>query len=352
MGGIGITLQDVVCRHGTQRALDGLSLGIREGEFLVVLGASGCGKTTLLRAIAGFHPPDDGQILFNGRIVSGNGRFIPPEQRDLGIVFQSYALWPHMTVAGNVGFGLAVSSSAERRRRVSAALELVGLDSLATRHPAELSGGQRQRVALARCLAKAPAVVLMDEPLANLDPDLRDAVQREFVSMHQRLGSTFVYVTHDQAEALALADRIALMRGGRILECDEPQTIWSQPRSAEAARFLGGGTLIDVVAAEAAADGRCTVVLGGTELLARCAPAQAAGPAVLCVRPHDLALQADGPLFGVVKDARYRGSHWLVRVTLDAGAGTELEIVHCGVPPPEGGRTGIRVQDGWVLPDG
>ncbi|MGH7155325.1 MAG: ABC transporter ATP-binding protein [Acetobacteraceae bacterium] len=351
MGGVSITLQDVVCRHGTRHALDGIRLSIREGEFLVVLGASGCGKTTLLRAIAGFHPPDNGQILFNGRIVSGNGCFIPPEQRDLGIVFQSYALWPHMTVSGNVGFGLTGGRPEERRRRVAAALELVGLAAMASRRPAELSGGQRQRVALARCLAKAPAVVLMDEPLANLDPELRDAVQREFVSMHRRLGSTFVYVTHDQAEALALADRIALMQGGRILECDEPQTIWSRPRSAVAARFLGGGTLVDVAVAATAINGRCNVVLGGTELAARCGIAQAAGPAVLRVRPNDLALDAGGPLSAVVKDVRYRGSDWLVRVTLDGVEGTELEIVHRGVPPPEGARIGIRVLDGWVLPN-
>ncbi len=316
----------------------------------MVLGVSGCGKTTLLRAIAGFHRPQRGVVRIGPRIVSDAHRFIPPERRDLGIVFQSYALWPHMTVAGNVGFGLTRIGAAERRRRVLTALEQVGLAGLAERRPAELSGGQRQRVALARCLAKAPGIVLMDEPLANLDPALRGSVQLEFASMHRRLASTFVYVTHDQAEALALADRIALMKDGRILQCDAPRAMWDRPRNADVARFLGSGMLIDATVVSHEIDGRCRVALDRAEFQARCSAGQRPGPARLCLRAHDLALEAGAPLVAVVLDNRYQGNHWLVRAALGRAGGTELEIAHRGEPPALGAQTGICLLDGWILP--
>lgn len=343
-------LEDVVCRFDARRVLDGVSLDIAPGEFLVVLGASGCGKTTLLRAIAGFHRPAEGVVRLGQRMVSAPSRFVPPEDRGIGIVFQSYALWPHMTVAGNVGFGLGHIGPIERRQRVARALAQVGLAAMAGRRPAELSGGQRQRVALARCLAKAPGIVLMDEPLANLDPALRGAMQREFAAMRRELASTFVYVTHDQAEALALADRIALMEAGRILQCAAPQAIWERPESAGVARFLGC-LLIEAVVLSAPAGGCCRTAVGSSEIIARCRPTQDPGPARLAVRPHDLALADDAPLSATVLDGRYQGSHWLVRVAPHLENVMELEIAHRGEPPAAGARVGLSVLDGWVVPD-
>jgi len=349
-----IELADVVAGFAERRALDRVSLDIGAGEFLVVLGASGSGKTTLLRVIAGFHRPISGEVRIGGQVVSGNGRFVPVEDRGLGIVFQSYALWPHMSVAGNVGFALARRglSSAERQRRVTRALQQVGLENYATRRPMELSGGQRQRVALARCLAKAPAIVLLDEPLASLDPALRGTMQDEFVAMHQRLGSTFVYVTHDQSEALALADRIALMQQGRILQCDPPRVVHDCPANPSVARFVGGGALIPAIMLAPATDGRTRVKAADAEWLVRVGPGSTPGPITLCVRPHDLALAqaADpGSARAVVLDARYQGSHWLVRLRLEGG--TELEAVHGGEPPVRGKSVGLRILDGWVVPD-
>lgn len=349
-----IGLANVVAEFGARRALDRVSLDIGAGEFLVVLGASGCGKTTLLRVIAGLHRPSNGEVWIGGQMVSGNGRFVPVEDRGVGIVFQSYALWPHMSVAGNVGFALARRgvSRAERQRRVIQALQQVGLEDYAARRPMELSGGQRQRVALARCLARAPRIVLLDEPLASLDPGLRGAMQGELVTMHQRLGSTFVYVTHDQSEALGLADRIALMQQGRILQCDPPRVIYDCPASPAVARFVGGGTLIPAIMLAPATDGRARVRAADAEWLVRAGPGSASGPATLCVRPHDLALgqAADpGSVRAVVLEGRYQGSHWLVRVRLEGG--TELEAAHGGEPPARGKWVGLRILDGWVVPD-
>jgi iron(III) transport system ATP-binding protein len=349
-----IELADVVADFDERRALDRVSLDIGAGEFLVVLGPSGCGKTTLLRVIAGFHRPRSGEVRIGGQAVSGDSRFVPVEDRGLGIVFQSYALWPHMSVAGNVGFALARQgvTRAERRRRVTQALQQVGLEDYATRRPMELSGGQRQRVALARCLAKAPSIVLLDEPLASLDPTLRGAMQAEFVAMHQRLGSTFVYVTHDQSEALSLADRIALMRQGRILQCDPPRVIYDCPASPAVARFVGGGALVPAVMLVPASDGRTRVRVAEVEWLVRVGSRSAPGSVMLCLRPHDLALAqaADpGTARAVVVDARYQGSHWLVRVRMDDG--TELEAAQAGEAPARGERVGLQILDGWVVPD-
>jgi iron(III) transport system ATP-binding protein len=347
-----IELADVVAEFGERRALDRVSLDIGAGEFLVVLGASGCGKTTLLRVIAGFHRPRSGEVRIGGQVVSGQGRFVAVEDRGLGIVFQSYALWPHMPVAGNVGFALARRgvSRAERQRRVMQALQQVGLEDYATRRPMELSGGQRQRVALARCLAKAPGIVLLDEPLSSLDPTLRGAMQDEFVTMHQRLGSTFVYVTHDQSEALNLADRIALMQQGRILQCDPPRVIFDCPASPAVARFLGGGALVSAVMLAPATDGKTTVRVADADWLVRAGRNQAPGPVMLCLRAHDLAVvpAASASAGAVVLDARYQGSHWLIRARLDNG--TEVEAAHRGEPPAQGERVGLRILDGWVVP--
>jgi iron(III) transport system ATP-binding protein len=214
-----LTIDRVNKSFGTFQALADVSLEVADGEFMAILGASGCGKTTLLRQIAGFDKLDAGRILIGDTVVSAVHHHIPPERRRIGIVFQSYALWPHMSVAENVAYGLTVGGvkDPERARRVAAALTLVELEGFADRRPALLSGGQRQRVALARCLVTEPSLVLLDEPLANLDVNLRASMEDEFARFHARTATTMIYVTHDQAEAMALADHIAVM-GSRLLQ--------------------------------------------------------------------------------------------------------------------------------------
>jgi len=225
-----LTLDRVTKSFGGARALDDVTLAVEDGEFLAILGPSGCGKTTLLRLVAGFEMVSEGEIAIGAEILSAPGRHAPPEHRRMGIVFQSYALWPHMSVAENVAYALKVKGMerAERGQRVGAALRSVGLDGFADRRPASLSGGQRQRVALARCLAMEPALVLLDEPLSNLDAHLRAAMHAEFAAFHRRMRTTMIYITHDQAEAMALADRIAVMDKGRLLQAAAPSTLFRE----------------------------------------------------------------------------------------------------------------------------
>lgn len=354
MGGVSIDLSGVTCRFGDVRALDGIDLRIAEGEFPVVLGASGCGKTTLLRVVAGFHRPQSGTVRIGDRVVASPDRFIPPEDRDVAIVFQSYALWPHMSVAGNVGFALEQRGldRAGRRQAVTQALRQVGLEQHGERRPAALSGGQRQRVALARCLARSAGTVLLDEPLANLDPSLRGAMQTEFTAMREALGSTFLYVTHDQNEALALADRIALMADGRILQCDTPRHIYEHPANADVARFVGNAMLLPVTVASASS-GRANVRVEDCACEVRAPSGHPPGPATLAVRAHELAVapagRSDG-LVGYVIDVRYQGSHWLVRLEMGNIVPDGLEVLHHGEPPAPGERVNVRILDGWVLP--
>ena len=228
--------------YGDTVALDDVSIVLAEGEFVSLLGPSGCGKTTTLRSVAGFVQPDSGEVLLGGAPLLGR----PPHRRDIGVVFQSYALFPHMTVAGNVGFGLKMRdvSRTQMADQVGRALDLVGLGLLAARYPSELSGGQQQRVALARALVFEPRVLLLDEPLSNLDARLRGEMRDEIKVVTERLGMTTLFVTHDQAEALAMSDRVAVMRDGRILEAAAPEELTENPRTAFTAEFLGGRTVL------------------------------------------------------------------------------------------------------------
>ncbi|WP_430644873.1 ABC transporter ATP-binding protein [Agromyces sp. GXS1127] len=251
-----VELQRVTKRYGDAIAVDGLSLTIQPGEFISLLGPSGCGKTTTLRMIAGFEQPDAGDIRISGRSVLG----APPYRRDVNTVFQAYALFPHMTVAENVAYGLQQrrTPKAEVRQRVSEALDLVQMRRFADRKPTQLSGGQQQRVALARALVNRPSVLLLDEPLGALDRQLREEMQLELKLLQSRLGITFVFVTHDQGEALSMSDRIAIMRDGRIEQLADADTIYARPTSAYVAAFVGqqnffrgtateGGTAVDSV---------------------------------------------------------------------------------------------------------
>ncbi|WP_299435842.1 ABC transporter ATP-binding protein [uncultured Rhodospira sp.] len=356
-----LTLETVTKTFGATRAVDGVSLEVAAGEFVALLGPSGCGKSTLLRLLAGFERADAGAIRLGGRTMDGGGVHVPPERRSLGMVFQSYALWPHMTVAQNVGYALRVQKvpGPERRRRVAAALETVGLGALAERRPAALSGGQRQRVALARCLVKAPAVMLLDEPLANLDVHLRESMQTEFRRVHRETGATMVYVTHDQAEAMALADRVAVMNAGMVHQVDTPRALFERPADAMVATFVGKGTVLPVeVLAVAAPDGAsapCRVRLWGRDVEARAAPGTRPGPAYLCVRPDDLSLEAEssGTMPARVVTTLYQGATTLITVAPEQAPDTPLTLRYPGADvPPEGTRSGLRINAAWVVPDG
>ena len=232
-----LRLAGIEKRYGSTTAVAGMDLDVRDGEFMTLLGPSGCGKTTTLGLIAGFFPPTRGEIYVKGQAVAG----LPPFRRDIGVVFQDYALFPHMTAAENVAFGLRMRKvdSHETAKRVREALELVQLKNLGERRPLELSGGQRQRVALARALVIRPAVLLLDEPLSNLDLKLREEMRVEIATLQRRLGITTVFVTHDQGEALVMSDRIAVMNAGRIEQVGTPADIYERPATRFVAEFIG-----------------------------------------------------------------------------------------------------------------
>jgi iron(III) transport system ATP-binding protein len=312
MTAAGVDIERVSFGYGRTRVLEDVSLSIRKGEFFAFLGPSGSGKTTLLRLVAGFGTPDSGRILIGGRDATKE----PPWARNVGLVFQSYALWPHMTVAQNVAFGLERRrvGRAERDRRVKAVLDLVGLAQFAERRPAQLSGGQQQRVAIARTLAIEPDVLLLDEPLSNLDAGLRAGVRAELVELQRRLGLTTILVTHDQEEANAAADRMAVLNEGRVLQVGAPTELYDRPADRFVAGFLGTANLVEGIVAD-----------GGFRAgaLALAVPDASPGPATLALRPQALGLRRDGG--GVpahVVRSEFLGGH--VRYTLDLGEGILL----------------------------
>lgn len=314
MTAAGVEIERLSFGYGATRVLEDVSLSIAKGEFFAFLGPSGSGKTTLLRLIAGFGTPDCGRILISGRDATRE----PPWARNVGLVFQNYALWPHMTVAQNVAFGLERRRvpRAERERRVRAALDLVGLAHLTERRPAQLSGGQQQRVAIARTLAIEPEVLLLDEPLSNLDAGLRAGVRAELVELQRRLGLTTILVTHDQEEANAAADRMAVLNEGRVLQVGSPTELYDRPANRFVAGFLGTANLID---GEVAADG---FRAGGLALPLPDQPPP--GRATLALRPQALRLlrEGNGILPARVLRAEFLGGH--MRYTLEAGRDLHL----------------------------
>src|SRR4051794_19229943 len=241
-----VELESLTKRFGDAAALDGLTLTIAHGSLVCLLGPSGCGKTTTLRLVAGFIDPDRGTIRVGGRTVSEPGRSLPPERRRMSMIFQSYALWPHMTIADNVGYGLKLRrlDRAERERRVAAILDVAHLTELAERYPHELSGGQQQRAALARALVVEPETLLLDEPLSNLDANLREEMRFEIRRLHDAYKYTTIYVTHDQSEAMTTADTIVVMNRGRVEQVGSPEDIYQRPRSEFVARFIGGTNIL------------------------------------------------------------------------------------------------------------
>ena len=336
------------------QALNEVSLDVRDGEFIAILGPSGCGKTTLLRMIAGFETADGGQIQIGEKTVSGDGRHVPPEQRQVGIVFQNYALWPHMTVAENVGYSLKVAkiAKAERQRRVDEALALVDLTGYGDRRPANLSGGQRQRVALARCLVAAPSLVLFDEPLANLDVHLRAAMENEFAAFHKRTGTTIIYITHDQAEAMALADRIAVLDHGKLQQFDTPRRLYEEPASAMVASFIAHGMVLPAEIVSFAENGTCEVLTLGSRTRVRCSGTEMPrAQAELCIRAQDVELSDKGGFAVQVTRAVYRGGG--SRIEAVAVAKPELQL-HFEVNDPvrleEGQQVNLVIRNGWIIP--
>jgi spermidine/putrescine transport system ATP-binding protein len=311
-----VEIQDVAKRFGEVTAVGGVSLSIGRGEFFALLGPSGCGKTTLLRMIAGFETPDAGTIRIQGRDVTR----VPPHRRPVNMVFQQYALFPHLTVAENVGFGLRYRSLPAPK--VGEALALVRLDGLGERRPAQLSGGQRQRVALARALVLEPEVLLLDEPLAALDPNLRREVQIELKGLQRELGITFVFVTHDREEALAMSDRIAVMNQGRVEQVGSPAGVFEAPETEFVARFLGA-TNVFTAEVRRLEDGVLFLQLpDGTGLAVPAAGASRLRrePVRFVVRPEKLALRAvpspaEVSLAVTVEDRVYHGAstEWIVR---------------------------------------
>jgi iron(III) transport system ATP-binding protein len=295
-----------------------VDLTVQEGEFVALLGPSGCGKTTTLRMIAGFEVPTRGDILIRGRTVSGEGQFTPPERRDAGLVFQSYAVWPHMTVAANVGYPLKLRgmAPAERHAKVLQMLDLVQLHGLGDRFPHQLSGGQQQRVALARALCKEPAVLLLDEPLSNLDAQLRKEMRIEIKTLQRRLGITIVYVTHDQEEALSMADRIAVMGRGIVHQLGTPEQVFERPADRFVAEFMGCTTFLPC---EVAGPDRVRLLLGAEAPCLPCPLAPgASGRGVVGLRAQDVRLVADGAeaLTGHAELRTYRGGSFEVRVSI------------------------------------
>ncbi|MDO6485715.1 ABC transporter ATP-binding protein [Shimia thalassica] len=303
-------------------ALQDITTRFEDGEFIALLGPSGCGKTTLLRILAGFEAPSSGQIRIGTREMANaeTGTNLPPEERNIGFVFQSYALWPHMSVRRNVSYPLEIRrfSKAKISKHTDVALASTGLEAYADRMPSDLSGGQRQRVALARCLVSDPCAVLLDEPLANLDVALRATMQGVFTDFHKRTGATMVYVTHDQAEAMAMADRIAVMDQGRIQQFDTPQTLYERPKNRFVAEFVGRGTVVPVQEVKQDGSAQRARILGA-EVDVQSAQ-QAARVSHVCLRPENLTISESGDLRSKVARVTYMGGKYLLETVTDCGA--------------------------------
>ncbi len=342
-----IRLSSVRKTFGSHAALDDVSLEIGTGEFFVVLGPSGCGKSTLLRSIAGLEPIDGGEIHLGDRQVAGPKLHQPPEGRNVGVVFQSYALWPHMSVRANVAFPLetAKQSKSYVQARTNNCLATVELEPFADRKPADLSGGQRQRVALARCLAQGAETVLMDEPLANLDPHLRSAMEEELAEFHRKSGSTTLFITHDQREAMALADKVALMWDGKVLQADTPEMLYDRPVNEQVAGFIGRSTILsaEVLAVRGK---RALVSLAGQSVEVDCAEGQKMGSARLLVRPEHVVVAEDG-MSCTVQRVTYRGGYW-EGLALVEGDETPV-LINLTRKAVTGDTFRLKLTSAWVL---
>ena len=323
--------------YGPLEVLRGVDLSVAPGEIVCLLGASGCGKTTLLRLAAGLEPLQDGAIELGGQVIAEPGREVPPERRGVGFVFQDYALFPHLTVAGNIAFGLRFVAKAERGARVADALARVGLEAYGDAFPHMLSGGQQQRVALARALAPRPAVLLLDEAFASLDARLREQVRDDTLHVLQTSGIATLLVTHDSEEAMFMGDRIALMRDGRILQLGPPETLYFRPADRYVATFLGEVNRLP----GRVRGGRAETVLGALPA----GPLPDGAPAEVLVRPEGLRLGSEEAREAEVQACRLLGATTMVHLALPDGTGGLLHL-HARLPPGRRLARGERVTVG------
>jgi iron(III) transport system ATP-binding protein len=326
-------------RYQSTVVLDGIDVSLAQGRTLALLGPSGCGKTTLLRLVAGLLAPSAGAVSISGRIVADGTVFVPPERRDLGMVFQDYALWPHLSVAGNVAFPLEMRrvGRAERDRRVVEALARVGLADFAERSPGALSGGQQQRVAIARAIVAEPAIVLFDEPLSNLDRELRETMVTELAGLIAGLGLTAIYVTHDHAEAFTLADEVAVMRAGRIVQLGAPEALINSPADPGVADFLRLGTVLTVTR------GPEGLSVAGVTLQLATAPEGEKLRALFPPRAFALRAPEAAPLTGHVTSIHFRGDGYTAGVAVEAPEGRIDLQVSTNIRPRAGERVGIAL---------
>jgi len=333
-----LQLKEVSKRYAADQppAVDRLTLTVEQGEILALLGPSGCGKTSTLRLIAGFEVPDSGSVVIRGEVMAGPGRWSPPEERGVGVVFQDYALFPHMTVAENARFGLHRLDRATQKKRVAQVLELVGLEAFAGRYPHELSGGQQQRVAVARVLAPAPALILLDEPFSNLDADLRTQMREEVEKILRNTGTTAIFVTHDQEEAFTLADRVGVLHQGQLEQLDPPEQIYHHPYTRFVAEFVGAA---DFIPGLVTAEGIVTE-LG---VFANTDGREIGEKVEVMIRPDDITFipRSDGQ--GTIVTRHFRGSENLYCVRLPSG-----HRVHSSQPSsaffPMGTRVRVEAQ--------
>jgi iron(III) transport system ATP-binding protein len=346
-----LVLRGLSKAYGKVRVVDSIDLALTEGEFVSLLGPSGCGKTTTLRMIAGFIEPNGGTIEMDGQVLSSPDSVVPPERRGMSMIFQSYAIWPNMTVAENVGFGLSLRKlpKAEITDRVRRILDVVKMGHLAERYPAELSGGQQQRVALARAIVVQPSVLLLDEPLSNLDANLREEMRFEIRRLHDEFRITTVYVTHDQAEAMATSDRIAVMNAGRIEQVDAPHLLYTRPRTRFVAGFIGRTNLVPALLS--GEDIRFGGLVLKTGQIAE-PPRGGDGEILLSIRPQSLAIATAPPVTthghaavpAAIHRRVYLGETWDYVVRPE---GSDLEL-RVSAPPSQVHEVGTAV---WLLLD-
>jgi iron(III) transport system ATP-binding protein len=338
----GVRIKDLTKRYGETAAVESLGLEVAPRELVALLGPSGCGKTTTLRLVAGFLKPEAGEIWVGERCLSSAARVVPPEQRRMAMIFQSYALWPHMTVAENVVYGLRLRrevSRSDRERRVREMLGVVQLGGFEGRYPGELSGGQQQRVALARALVVEPEILLLDEPLSNLDANLREEMRFEIRRLHEAYGITTLYVTHDQAEAMVISDRIAVMQHGRLVQIGTAGDLFERPRTRFVANFIGKTNLVEGVA-----EGADRVVHGAVRLHLAGPSLRPGAQVALSIRPHQIDLRPPGAsatdagsanrLSGTVQRTSYLGDGLDYQVRVDD---SDLVLRVAGPPAPRFG---------------
>ena len=332
----GVTIKGLTKRYGDLAALEGLDLRVEPGELVSLLGPSGCGKTTTLRLVAGFLRPEAGEIWVGDRCLSSPTSVVPPERRRMAMIFQSYALWPHMTVAQNVAYGLRLKPGvpkAAREARVKEMLKVVQLEGFESRYPGELSGGQQQRVAVARALVVEPEILLLDEPLSNLDANLREEMRFEIRRLHETFAITTLYVTHDQAEAMVISDRVAVLSRGRVVQVGTAEDLFQRPQTRFVAEFIGKTNLVDVIAAEPG-----VVTRGALRLRVPLTGLMPGASVVLSIRPHEIGLVTRGQcaspehnvLTGVVQRASYLGDAVDYQIRL---SGSDVALRVTAAPP-------------------